>query len=398
MDWVKRNLYFVIGSAVALVLMGLAGFYMYSGWKQKNEVFAKLSEQYAELKRLYDLDPNPGSEKVNNIKAARDQQEQLRTFIRDASARFAPVPRIPDPEGTNRVTSEDFTTQLRRTLDQLQRDAANSSVAIPTNPAKYSFSFEAQKSLMTFAPGSLDKLAVQLGEVKAICEILFAAKINSLDGIRRERVSNDDYKSPPASPADYLNEKSVTNDLAIITPYEVTFRCFSSELGKVFNGFHASPHCLLVKTVDVEPAPGGPGVFDQTFPGEPPSFQPMGEMPPSVMLQRRYGLGGEGGGAAEAFARRYGTPGGGRGGGPEGRYGRPGAGGIQYRGPGAGQYGTPTPNPAYPQPYAQPAVPPVAQPGAPPARGGLQTVLNEKPLRVTMMIHVVKLLPKETKR
>ena len=33
-----------------------------------------------------------------------------------------------------------------------------------------------------------------------------------------------------------------------------------------------------------------------------------------------------------------------------------------------------------------------------PVRSGPQTVLNEKPLRVTLMIHVVKLLPKETKR
>ena len=141
MDWVKRNLYFVIGSAVALVLMGLAGFYLYSGWKHKNEVFAKLSEQYTELKRLYDLDPNPGSEKVNNIKAAKEQQEVVRALIGEASKLFVAPPRIPNPEGTNRVTSEEFTSQLRRTIDQLQRDATNSSVTIP---AKYNFSFEAQ--------------------------------------------------------------------------------------------------------------------------------------------------------------------------------------------------------------------------------------------------------------
>jgi hypothetical protein len=396
MDWVKRNLYFVIGSAVALVLMGLAGFYMYSGWKHKTEVFAKLSEQYAELKRLYDLNPNPGSDKVDNIKAAREQQEQLRAFIRSASTHFVPVASIPNPEGTNRVTSEEFTSQLRRTIDQLQRDAASSSVAIPTTPSKYSFSFEAQKSLMTFAPGSLDLLAVQLGEVKAICEVFFAAKINALDNIRRQRLSNDDYKGPAS---DYLNEKSVTNDLAIITPYEVTFRCFSSELASVFNGFHASPHCMLAKTVDIDPAAGGTGTFDPNAPGEMPAYPPpMGETPQVTALQRRYGFNPEGGGMADAFARRYGA--GMRGGGAEGRYGARGpggGGGIQYRGPGGGQYGTPTPNPAYPQPYVQPVVP-VPQPGAAPVRGGLQTVLNEKPLRVTLMIHVVKLLPKETKR
>ena len=36
-------------------------------------------------------------------------------------------------------------------------------------------------------------------------------------------------------------------------------------------------------------------------------------------------------------------------------------------------------------------------PGATP-RGGMQAVLNEKLLRVTLLIHVVKLLPQETNR
>ena len=38
MDWIKRNLYFVIGSLAALVLMGLAGYYLYSKWQLNNEV------------------------------------------------------------------------------------------------------------------------------------------------------------------------------------------------------------------------------------------------------------------------------------------------------------------------------------------------------------------------
>ena len=75
MDWVKRNLYFVVGSAVALLLLGLAGFYLYRGWSANHQIAEKLSGQYAELKRLYNLDPNPGSDKINNIKAAREQHE-----------------------------------------------------------------------------------------------------------------------------------------------------------------------------------------------------------------------------------------------------------------------------------------------------------------------------------
>ena len=42
MDWIKRNLMFVIGGVITLVLMGLAGWYCYSGWnnnvQQKEEI------------------------------------------------------------------------------------------------------------------------------------------------------------------------------------------------------------------------------------------------------------------------------------------------------------------------------------------------------------------------
>lgn len=434
MDWVKRNLYFVIGSAVAVVLMGLAAFYLYSGWRHKNEVFEKLSAQYAELKRLYELNPNPGSEKVDNIRAAREQQEQLRAFIKQASQYFVTPPPIPQPVGTNRVSGEEFTSALRRTVEQLRRDAANSSVTLPND---YYFSFEAQKTLMRFAPGSLDLLAVQLGEVKALCDVLFAAKVNAIEGLRRERVSNDDYKGPLS---DYLEQKSVTNELAVLVPYEVTFRCFSAELANVLNGFHSAPYSFLVKTIDVEPASAVPGPaspeggvgaeFYARYGIAPPSPEAPpapGAMPPRYALpdgappvnpyarygatpgapgvMPRYPVGGVGpeGGVGGAFAQRYGGDTAGD------RYGGGGAslGGIPYRPlPGAqaggmgGMYGQGYATPTYPMP-TMPAYPPggtMPTTGAPSTKGGLQTVLDEQPLRATLLIHVVKLLPKESRR
>ena len=60
MDWIKRNLYFLIGSLVALALMGLAGWYLYSKWQLNNDILGKLDEQYAELKRLNRAEPPSG--------------------------------------------------------------------------------------------------------------------------------------------------------------------------------------------------------------------------------------------------------------------------------------------------------------------------------------------------
>ena len=131
---------------------------------------------------------------------------------------------------SGKLTSQEFSSALSRTLDQMQREATKASVALPPKDATgqpYSFSFAAQRERLAYAAGSLEPLSVQLGEVKAICSVLFQARVNSLDELRRERVSEDDLKGPQT---DYLPEKSVTNELAVLAPYEVSFRCFSSEL------------------------------------------------------------------------------------------------------------------------------------------------------------------------
>ena len=226
MDWIKRNLYFVIGSLVALLLMGWAGWYFYSKWELNNSVLVQLDEQYAKLKRLSEQNPHPGSGKVDNIQAAKDQQKQRRAWIRKACEHFQNIPPIPVPE-SGKVTDREFSAALNRTIDQLQKQATNASVALPPKSSTgqtYSFSFEEQRPKLAFAAGSLEPLSVQLGEVKAFCDVLFRAKINALDGLRRERVSEDDQRGPQT---DYIAEKSVTNELAVLTHYELSFRCFS---------------------------------------------------------------------------------------------------------------------------------------------------------------------------
>ena len=76
MAWIKRNLFFVIGAVIALALLGVAGFYNFSAWKQNADEREKLNAAYAELKRLNQQSPHPGDgKKVDNIKLAREQQK-----------------------------------------------------------------------------------------------------------------------------------------------------------------------------------------------------------------------------------------------------------------------------------------------------------------------------------
>ena len=349
MEWIKRNLYFLVGGVVALALMGMAGWFLYSKWRLNNETWDRLNQDYSELATLNNENPHPGAGKVDNIKLAKEQEAALKDLITKIKAHFEPIPPIP---AVTNITDRDFSASLNRELAQMQKDATNSSVVIPP---KYSFSFEAQRPKLTFSAGSLYPLSVQLGEVRAICDILFKAKVNSLDNVRRERVGTDDSTGQLT---DYLDKKSVTNELAVISPYEVTFRCFTPELGAVLSGFANSSSGLVIKGINVEAAPQ-PVVEEQP---QQPLMSPVYVTPavPDAASESRSAAS-----AAAAFQQRYGI---GRGG----------------AGRGAGRYNPPPqPQPTYVAPMA---VASTAQ-----SKGGLQTVLNEKQLKVTLTISVVKL-------
>jgi hypothetical protein len=320
MSWIKRNLFFVIGGAVAVALLGLAGWYLYSEWNLNNENSTKLGAAYAELTRISSKPISPGNEKTDNIKNARDYAVKVREVIGRAHNFFKPI--SPLPPGAN-VSSEAFAAALRRTVDELTRSAANSSVTLQP---KYDFSFAAQRPLVKFAPGSLDPLAAELGEVKGICDVLFKAKVNTLYNLRRVRVSQDDLSGPQS---DYLETAPVTNDLAVLVPYEVTFYGFSGEIAAVLAGFASEPHGFIVTTLNVEPGM--------------PSSAPTDASGMTV--------------AEGAYAP------------PISRYG------------------------GYPGAYGAAPAPPVGTAGT--GKGGPPVMLDEKQLKVTMGVTVMKLLPKK---
>ena len=284
MAWIKRNLFFVLGGVIALGLLGGAGFYIYKGWSRNSEAFETLNEVVGNLKTLIDQRPSPGNNKIDNTKIAREQERQLLTWVGQSAAYFQPIPEIP---AGGRVTGATYSGALQKTLDQLRHEAGSTDVALPP---KFEFSFTAEKDRVTFAAGGLKPLAEQLGEVKAISEILFTARINALDGIQRVRVSDDDVAGPQS---DYIDEHPVTNELAVVVPYVITFRCFTPELSHVIAGFAAAPNTFIIKFVNVQPA-GATGAI-AGGPGEPPPGALPMRMPGEHMAPSTQPVAGKGG-------------------------------------------------------------------------------------------------------
>ena len=359
MPWIKRNLYFLIGSVVALALIGLAAWYLYAKWQLNGQNLDKLNADYATLSDLNNKKPHPGNDKIDNYAAATDQTAQLLAFKEKARGRFQRIPPIPDLPGAD-LTDQSFATNFSRTISQLQREATNASIGLP---ADYYFSFQAQARKLSFAPRSIEPLSIQLGEVKAICDILFHAKINAINAIRRERISPDDQTS--SGTGDYLPDKSITNAQAVITPYELSFRCFSQELGDVIAGFARSPCSLVVKAVNVEGLSAA-ALADLTanplVATPAPTFAPQPFAAPSSTMSATD--------PARAAADRYRNM--------QRRYGPGRLSRENYnRGP--------SPLQPRPQPFA------AGTPGSTPANTGPTVALDEKQLKVVMVVAIVKL-------
>ncbi len=240
MPWLKRNLLLVAGGVVALGLLGVACFFFYSKIQLETAISGQLEDQTRELDRLMKLDPHPGTEKVNNIEAARKQEQELQAFLARAQKGFS---KADYPKG---LGGGQFRLLLDNTLDDLRRAADKAGVKLPQD---YGFTFSGQKTLMAFDQATIEPLAMALTDIRNICKVLFEARVLSLDGVRRTGIAAQDTPNPNTGISEFWNRKPFTNDLAISTPYEFTFRCFTPELAAVLEGLYKNTNFFVVKNV-----------------------------------------------------------------------------------------------------------------------------------------------------
>ena len=278
MSWAKRNLYFLISCIVAVVLLGAAGWYCWSSYNANNANWAKLTENYSQMKQFADKKPGPGNETVNNIQTAKDQTEEAKKRVTELEKFFTPVKGIPD---TNKFNDRMLAFAVRETVSQLRKAAQEKSVMLPgmaigmPTPGalgagpEFDFSFTLQMGKTIYDPNAAEMLSKQMGEVKAICDVLFGARILSLDSIQREHTSDDSsLQGGMGGQPDYTDSISLTNGNTVISPYQVTFECFTPQLGSVLSSFANQSHTIVVKTLNVQPADlAGMGMETMRGPG-----------------------------------------------------------------------------------------------------------------------------------
>jgi hypothetical protein len=310
MSWAKRNLYFLVSCIAAVVLLGLAGWYAYSSYSSNSAHEEELKAAYDQLAKIAAKPVGAGNDTVTNIDTAREQTKEVKERVALMEKFFTPVPGIPN---TNKFDDRVLSRAVRDTVTQLRASALSHNVTIPVSNPEFAFSFTLQAGKITYDPNSGEMLSKQLGEVKTICDTLFASRVSAISAIQRERTADDANPANPGGVNDYCDSISLTNDNVVITPYQVTFDCFTTELSTILSSFANQQHTIVVKTLNLQPA--------------------------------------------DALTS-YATPGGMAGGG--------------YNGYGNQQM--------QPQPVVNP-------------RGGLPTAVDEKKLRVTLLLDFVKILP-----
>ncbi len=146
-----------------------------------------------------------------------------------------------------------FKSLLSRTIVDLEQEADRKGVKLPAGTGtgtKYSFTFDTQRKELRLAPSTLEPLALALTDISHLSQILFASRIHSLITIKRSAIGTNET----AGSGDLLTKKTTTNSVvgAFVCAYELQFQCFSTELAEVFNHFVAAPNAYVLKMVNID--------------------------------------------------------------------------------------------------------------------------------------------------
>ena len=345
MLWIKRNLVLVIGIVVSIGLLAGAGYYLYDNYFDNEAQQVQLDQLKGEVDQLK-VGIYPSEENISLVKSNTALAE---TFIDAASRLLATEPYKP-------VAAVTLHNQLPTIIDRLRRDATNAGIELPPN---YQFTFGEIKRQASIFPYQVEPLVNQLNEITAICGVLFNAKIRALDGLQRVMAYNGDPGGPDLLTDLAQRTNSVATNLTIVTtPYRIVFRAFSGELAAVVNGISSAKEFITIRQLDVDAGAAGRD-------GLQPGGVPGGAMDP---MMNPFG-----GGGAPAM-RLPGTP----------APGAPPPGAPPAGAPMAGAGTTPRP--------AVPVRPGMAPAPAPPPKSTLVPVLDEKPVRITMVVEVAKVV------
>jgi hypothetical protein len=314
---------------------GYCGYLLYAGLADNETAKGEYESARSGLDTLQRKTPSPTPE---NIKVAEADAERVKAFLADFRKCFASFP--PPPPLAGDRAFKDF---LEQSIQRFRAEATNAGVELPPD---YAFSFSQQLDKLDYPPECIQPWMQQLEEIEAILRILYDAKINYLEEIKRPSTGINDMGG-----GDVFLVTGAPNAWGDVSSYVVSFRAFSPEIASVLAGIAGSSNCFIVKAIYVLP-----------------SRVPLPQVTQAQPV------------AAPAQTIQYFRP-------PPQIQSRPTAPNMGFNRSAGGSHAV---NPQFARPAAPPPVAavPAAQPVVPAAP---ETILRETPLFVTLYVDVVKL-------
>ena len=246
MAWIKRNLVLVISGVIALGLLAYGGWFFFSAVQKNKEIDNEIEQAKRDIEGYL---KKPVTPNANNLVLVKQELERMNKFIADSKKLFPSPP--PPSEPLNALS---FKSLLETTINDLYRDARSVGILLPTN---YYFSFEAQRLPVTFPTESLLPLRERLHEVQLLSKILIDARVNRLEAIRRAPVVGERPPGNTSGDSDYVKITPRVNQETgmSLSPYEMTFQCFSAELATVIDSLQKAKYGFVIHALNSEPVP-----------------------------------------------------------------------------------------------------------------------------------------------
>ena len=188
---------------------------------------------------------------ITNVEVLGQVADEYEAFTKKAGEVFV-------TQQTNLMTSNEFMNYMNQTIVLLNRKATNNLVKLPKDLLKrrdidFSFTFRPLLEAAEISKDRIPELQIQLEDIKEIADVLFENRIQSLEFLQRNRVTDEDRRAG-ASP-NYLDTRmAYTNSISVVRPYTVKFRCLSDGIAMALSGFAKKKTFYVVRTMEVTPA------------------------------------------------------------------------------------------------------------------------------------------------
>jgi hypothetical protein len=240
MIFIKRNLFWIISGLISAGLLAAAVVFSSGASEKRETALADLGQYTNVVNRLATTSPYPSRETIEKIN--RDTGA-VKSFTTNAEALF-------EYRRPGSIPGQQFKVHLINSLVKLQTDATNYNVSLPRN---FNFTFKHLLPMPNLLPYSIEPLSVQLRDIQEIAQVLFDSRVHSIDSFAREPA----YAREPGGPVliyDMGTRTNLTTDSAIFTstPYKFSFRGFTTELTEVLNRFARAKRFYIVKKIEVQ--------------------------------------------------------------------------------------------------------------------------------------------------